>query len=73
MPDFVIKELWGIVPTMIYFAIAVIMFLLALWVSNKLVPFSLRKEIEDDQNIALGIIIGSGIIAMAIILSAALH
>ena len=35
------------------------------------VPFSVRKEIEDDQNTALGIILGAVIIGMAMNISAA--
>ena len=37
----------------------------------KLLPFSLKKEMEEDQNTALGIVLGSIIIAMAIIIAAA--
>jgi putative membrane protein len=37
-----------------------------------LMPFSLRKEIEEDQNTALAIIIGSVIIGMSIIIAAAI-
>ena len=39
----------------------------------KVAPFSVRKEIEEDQNTALGIIIGSMIIGLAIIIGAAIH
>jgi putative membrane protein len=44
-------------------------FLILRWVS----PFSVRKEIEDDQNTALGIVIGSIVIGLAIIIAAAIH
>ncbi len=37
----------------------------------RLLPFSLKKEMEEDQNTALGIVIGSIVIAMAIIIAAA--
>lgn len=36
----------------------------------KLLPFSLKKEIEEDQNISLGILIGAIVIGMAIIIAA---
>ena len=35
------------------------------WVS----PFSLRKEIEDDQNLAIAVLIGSLFISIAILIS----
>lgn len=36
-----------------------------------LTPFSIRKEIEDDQNTSLGIILGAVIIGISMIISAA--
>ena len=41
--------------------------LLIVW----LTPFSIRKEIEDDQNTSLGIILGAVIIGISMIISAA--
>ena len=35
-------------------------------------PFSVKKEIEEDQNTSLGILIGSIFISLAIIISAAI-
>lgn len=37
----------------------------------KVSPFSIRKEIEEDQNTALGVILGAMIIGIAIIIGAA--
>ena len=39
----------------------------------KLTPFSIRKEIEEDQNVALAIIIGALILGLASIIAAAVH
>ena len=39
----------------------------------KVLPFSLRKEMEDDQNIALGIVLGSLILGISLIIAAAIH
>ena len=36
-------------------------------------PFSVRKEIEEDQNIALAIVIASVILGSALIIAAAIH
>lgn len=46
---------------------------LAFFVMTKLTPFSIRKEIEDDQNTALGIVLGAGMLGIAIIIAAAVH
>lgn len=58
--------------TLLYTGIGVVVFLAAFWLMGKLTPFSIRKEIEEDQNTALGIIIGAVIIGLAIIIAAAI-
>ena len=73
MPDEIVKELWQLIPTIIYFILGVSLFGISIKVADKLLPFSLRKEIEEDENVSLGIIIGCGLIAMSIILSAVLN
>jgi len=52
--------------------LGLVLFAAALWLIAKLAPFSVRKEIEEDQNIALGIIVGSIILGISIILAAAM-
>lgn len=42
------------------------------WIMKKLTPFSVTKEIEQDQNVALAVLMGSVIIGMAMIISAAI-
>lgn len=39
----------------------------------EILPFSLRKEMEDDQNVALGIVLGSLILGISLIIAAAIH
>ncbi len=58
--------------SVIYACIGLAIFALALFIIVKIAPFSVRKEIEDDQNIALAILIGSIFIALAIIIQAAI-
>lgn len=62
-----------ILSVVVFSAIGMVVFGVALWLFNRLCPFSLRKELEEDQNTALGIIIGALIIGMAIIIAAAVH
>ena len=40
---------------------------------SKLSPFSIKKEIEEDQNVALAVIMGAVIIGMSIIIAAAIQ
>lgn len=60
-----------VVAAVIFTLIGVIFFGVAFVVITRMVPFSIRKEIEEDQNTALGIILGSVIIGLALIVAAA--
>ena len=62
-----------IVTTLIFTVTGLILFALAFWIMGKVTPFSIRKEIEEDQNMALGIVIAAVIIGIALIVSAAIH
>ena len=52
--------------------IGLVLFGLAFFLMGKVTPFSLRKEIEEDQNVALAIVIASVIIGIAMIIVAAI-
>ncbi len=61
-----------VVLSVIFVGIGLVVFGLAFFLITKLSPFSIRKEIEEDQNTALGIVIGAVIIGLAIIIAAAI-
>lgn len=62
-----------IIATLAFSILGILLFALAFWIIVKVAPFSVRKELEDDQNVALGIVIGAVIIGIALIVSAAVH
>ncbi len=62
-----------ILGTIVYSIIGVVTFIVTYIVIGKIFPFSVTKEISEDQNIALGIIIGSVMIGLSIIIAAAIH
>ena len=59
--------------TLIFVFIGLVVFGIAYFIIVKVAPFSVKKEIEDDQNTALAIIIGAIIIGVAMIISAAIQ
>jgi uncharacterized membrane protein YjfL (UPF0719 family) len=65
-------QLWELIPTVIYFAVGLLLFGFSILLMEKVSPFSIRKEIEEDQNVALGILMGGMMIALAIVLAAAI-
>jgi len=62
-----------VITTVVFVVLGLIVFVLAFLIIAKATPFSVRKEIEDDQNIALAIVIGAVILGSAIIIAAAIH
>jgi len=56
----------------VFAGIGLLVFGLAFWIMNKLAPFSVKKEIEEDQNTALAIIMAGVIIGVSLIISAAI-
>jgi putative membrane protein len=59
--------------TVVYSVIGLAVFGLAFLLMVKISPFSIRKEIEKDQNVALAIIVGSVFVSLAIIIQAAMR
>ena len=59
--------------TVIFVAIGLIVFAIAFFIVVLVAPFSVKKEIEEDQNTALAIIIGALIIGVAMIISSAIQ
>ncbi|MCA9105661.1 MAG: DUF350 domain-containing protein [Pirellulaceae bacterium] len=68
---------WGflmshVMMAVIFGLIGMVLFGLCILLVVKICPFSVRKEIEEDQNTSLGIIVGAMIIGIAMIISAAI-
>lgn len=59
--------------TVIFVAIGLIVFAIAFFIVVLVAPFSVKKEIEEDQNTALAIIIGALIIGVAMIIASAIQ
>lgn len=58
--------------SIVYTVLGLAVFAAAFFIFEKITPFSIRKEIEEDQNIALAIMFGAVIIGLALIISAAI-
>jgi putative membrane protein len=62
-----------LVTTAIFTAFGLLVFAIAYLIMLKATPFSIRKEIEEDHNTALAIVIGAIIIGISIIIAAAIQ
>ncbi|MBL4844422.1 MAG: DUF350 domain-containing protein [Planctomycetes bacterium] len=68
-----VVNLNDILNALVYTGLGVMVFGAAFLIMIMVMPFSVRKEIEEDQNTALGIIMGSVVIGLALIVAAAVH
>ena len=65
---------WGpMLAALVYSVVGLVVFALAFVAVDRMTPYHLWKEIIDEQNVALAIIIGSVAIGIAIIVSAAIR
>jgi len=62
-----------IIASVVYSFIGIVVLIISFWIIEKITPENLWKEILDKQNKALAIVFAAFIIAIAIIISSAIH
>ncbi len=70
--DWMSTHVRPLVDSIVYSIVGVLVLGLSFWVIEKVLPFSMRKEIAEDQNVSLGIILGAFVIGLSIIIAAAI-
>ncbi|MGI4738690.1 MAG: DUF350 domain-containing protein [Janthinobacterium lividum] len=63
----------ALVASVVYSLLGIAILLLSFYLFNKLTPGTLRKEILEEHNTALAIIAAAFMLAVALIISAAIH
>ncbi len=63
----------GAAASLVFSAIGLAVFMAGFFLIRKMLPFDVYKEIEVDQNTALGIVIGSFILGLAFIIGMSIH
>ena len=63
----------AVVDSIIYSVLGTVVLCVAFYVIEKALPFSIQKEIAEDQNVGLGIILGAFVIGISLIISAAIR
>jgi putative membrane protein len=61
----------AVISSVTFAAIGIVVFVAAFWLMTKIAPFSIHKEIEEDQNIALAVIMAGVLIGISLIIAAA--
>lgn len=63
----------AVVSSAVFAGIGLAVFALAFYIMTKVAPFSVKKEIEEDQNVALAVIMAGVLIGISLIIAAAVH
>ena len=71
--DITTRYLEPVLFSIVFAMVGIVVFGLAFWFITKVTPFSIRKEIEEDHNVALAIVMAAVILGVALIVSAAVH
>ncbi len=58
-----------IVSTLVIGVVAIALLFVSVWLMEKLSPFSLRKEIEDDHNTSAAIVVGAIVIGVSLVIA----
>jgi putative membrane protein len=62
----------AVVSSAVFAGIGLVVFAVAFWLMTKIAPFSVKKEIEEDQNVALAVIMAGVLIGISLIIAAAI-
>ena len=66
-------QLANVVNAVVYAAIGIVIFALAFLVIDKLTPYNLWKEIVQEHNTALAILLGAMSLGICVIIASAVH
>ena len=62
-----------IINSILYSILGVVIFCIGFVIIDKLTPYHLWKELTEDNNVALAIVVGFGILGICTIIAAAIH
>lgn len=63
----------SILNAVVYAVLGVVILFLSFLIWDKLTPYNLWKEINEEQNVALAIVVGAMALGVAIIVASAVH
>jgi len=66
-------NLSALLNALVYSVLGILIFVIAFLIIDKMTPYHLWKEIVEDKNVALAVLIGALSIGMCIIIAAAVH
>jgi len=71
--DWMMQHAKPVADSLFYSVLGTVILLASFYAIEKVLPFSMRKEIAEDQNTSLGIILAAFIIGLSMIISSAIR
>jgi uncharacterized membrane protein YjfL (UPF0719 family) len=71
--EWITTHVKAVFDSVLYSVLGLVVLLGSFWLIEKVLPFSVTKEIAEDQNVGLGIILGAFVIGISIIIAAAIN
>ncbi|HBY62975.1 MAG TPA: DUF350 domain-containing protein [Solibacterales bacterium] len=62
-----------VINALVFAILGIVIFVLAFVVLDKITPYALWKEIVEEQNVALAVLVGAMALGISIIIAAAVH
>jgi putative membrane protein len=63
----------NVISAMVFALLGIAIFVMTFLILDKVTPYNLWKEIVEDKNLALGVLLGAMSIGLCIIIAAAVH
>jgi uncharacterized membrane protein YjfL (UPF0719 family) len=63
----------AVVSSIAFAGVGIVVFAVAFFLMTRIAPFSIKKEIEEDQNVALAVIMAGVLIGISLIIAGAVH
>jgi uncharacterized membrane protein YjfL (UPF0719 family) len=73
MEQWIVNHARAVVDSIVYSVLGAGVLLGAFYIIEKILPFSLTKEIAEGHNVGLGIILGAFVLGLSMIISAAIR
>ena len=73
MEEWIANHAKPVIDSIFYSILGAVVLVLAFRVIQKMLPFSITKEIAEDQNTGLGVIVAAIILGLSMIISAAIR
>jgi uncharacterized membrane protein YjfL (UPF0719 family) len=73
MEEWIVNHARPIVDSVLYSVLGTVVLLVCFWGLEKVLPFSIKKEIEHDQNVGLGVVLAAFILGISLIISSSIR